>query len=376
LLVLLPIVTFTFPNNVSEVIRMWGYPCDEHVAVTSDGYYLSMQRIPHGLSNNSNTKGTVLLMHGLSSAADDWILNLPYQSLGFILADAGYDVWLGNCRGNGHSMSSKNYTSDQVQFWNFTWDEMAAIDLPTMINYILTVSGQQKLSYIGVSQGSCIGFAGFEDPALSSKVDLFIGVAPVAYVYHHKGLLLDVLAGLHLDELLELLGPGEFNTPDALHKLLPNACKNFPSLCIYVESFLVGPSNHMNLSRVEFYVHFEPFPTSVLNIAHWAQMARNNAFQKFDFGAAGNMLEYGQPTPPSYNLGKISKDLPIALFTGGDDYLADKKDVNRLISELPVPPVLHHHEPTYSHIDGIIGIDAYKDTFPLMLNLLQKAKST
>lgn len=46
-------------------------------------------------------------------AGDAWFMNSASQSLGFILADQGFDVWVGNVRGtrwsHGHvSLSVKN----------------------------------------------------------------------------------------------------------------------------------------------------------------------------------------------------------------------------------------------------------------------------
>ncbi|CAF4455388.1 unnamed protein product, partial [Rotaria magnacalcarata] len=77
----------------------------------------------------------------------------PDQSLAYILVDAGYDVWLGNMRGNYYSRAHVKYNPDHDEaFWDFSWDDMARDDLPSMIYYILNVTQQTQIGYVGHSQ--------------------------------------------------------------------------------------------------------------------------------------------------------------------------------------------------------------------------------
>ena len=65
-------------------------------------------------------------------------------------------------------------------FYFRSWQEMADIDLPAMINYALQVTGQEQLFYVGHSQGTLIAFTGFSDnPALGNKIKAFFALAPV-----------------------------------------------------------------------------------------------------------------------------------------------------------------------------------------------------
>ena len=66
-------------------------------------------------------------------------------------------------------------------------------------------------------------------------------------------------------------------------------------------------------------------------------MLTSGEFRKFDFGSEElNMQKYGQPTPPAYNLTNI--DIPVNLFIGMSDKLADPTDAKRLIDELKGSP--------------------------------------
>ena len=53
------------------------------------------------------------------------------------------------------------------------------------------------------------------------------------------------------------------------------------------------------------------------------------------------MQHYNQPTAPLYDFAKYPTSVPLAMFTGNMDELADPTDVAFLLESLPMAPVLH-----------------------------------
>lgn len=56
----------------------------------------------------------------------------------------GWDVWFGNVRGNVFSRNHSVLAVDDAVFWSFSWDDMAAKDLPAMLHHELAVRARAR----------------------------------------------------------------------------------------------------------------------------------------------------------------------------------------------------------------------------------------
>jgi len=356
------------PDNsipTCELVRNKGYPCQQFNVTTKDGYILTVHRIPNGVKSPGNStsigKPVVYLQHGLLDSSATWVLNFPHQSLGFMLADAGYDVWMGNVRGNNYGRAHLSISPSSRAFWHFTFDEMAKFDVPAITDYILTKTSKNNLYYVGHSQGSLTGFIGFsiEPEWAKSTIKQFHAFAPIAWMGNSTSNLKYIAPYVNsLAYILDLMGQTELLPNNAATKLLMgNLCYDMTDfICESMMTLLSGYDyQNMNGTRNTVYMTHNPAGTSAFNIAHFSQLYRTKKFQAMDWGAVENLIGFGGSNPVEYQPNKIT--VPTALYWGTNDVLANPPDVAQLQSQ--IKNLLGSYEyKDMDHIDFVWGLNA------------------
>lgn len=151
----------------------------------------------------------------------------------YLLADAGYDVWLGNARGSEPSRGHIRLPSTgwrQKQYWQFSWHEIGIYDLPAMIDFILSKTHRKQLNYIGYSQGTTAFFVMMsERPEFNAKIIEAQLMAPAATMKLSTFPLVKVFYPKYklLKRTFNILGIYKFTLKSKLAlKFFGTACKN------------------------------------------------------------------------------------------------------------------------------------------------------
>ncbi|XP_054922907.1 lysosomal acid lipase/cholesteryl ester hydrolase-like [Dermacentor andersoni] len=364
-----------------------GYPLETHEVATEDGYILQLHRIPHGRMGSCahvnaskdrwcGGRGPVFVMTGLLADSACLVLDYPDQSLGFVLADNGYDVWLGNTRGNTFGKRHRSLDVRSRQFWNFTFHEHAIYDLPAQIDYVLSKTMQNQLLYIGLSQGTLSFFTMMsERPEYNHKVKAFAGLAPFHKLAHIEVPPLAVFgpyaeSPLRLAQALggyEML-PKDFQLMSLLRLLCGSVAK---PVCTFLGDRLNNlGSRYINLTRTTVYLCHIPAGTSTKNVIHFGQLVGSKRPQKFDYGSSKNLEVYGQRKPPEYNLSRVTTD--VGIFWSEGDQFVTPREVGELRAALGarVKREWYIGDPFFTHLHFFIGLASKKYLFKNLLDFL------
>ncbi|XP_017859946.1 PREDICTED: lipase 3 [Drosophila arizonae] len=356
-------IPFKRIKTSAERIESHGYPAETHEVVTEDGYVLNMFRIPYSpkLANGNAQRPAVLIQHGLFSCSDCFLLNGPDNALAYNYADAGYDVWLGNARGNIYSRNNTRLSTSHPYFWAFSWHEIGAYDLPAMIDHILATTGERAVHYVGHSQGCTTFFVmGAFRPEYNAKIKTAHMLAPPIFMGNTTTPMVVSLADYVGSPGLgaELLQNQVFLPMNPLiQRILDTACSNDPYFLSYCKTLAMlwadGVGN-LNVTLLPQVAETHPAGISTNQGIHFIQSYVSNEFRRYDWGPTKNKATYGTQVPPSYDITKITSQ--VHLYVGLADESANVKDVARLPALLPNMKELYEiPDETWGHLDFIFA---------------------
>jgi len=361
--------------DFTQLVISHGYGFEEHFVETKDGYILGIHRIlakkcKDGTKEQQerNFKGVAFFQHGFMQNSESWICRGPGKALAYTLVDEGYDVWLGNNRGNKYSYKHTTLSPQEDEFWNFCIDNFAMSDLPSMIEYVLSFTGSPSLSYIGFSQGTAQAFAAFSiNSKLASKINIFVALAPATKVNELKNPVVAAVATSRPKLVYLLLGKKAM-LGETLFWRRVLSWQIYSWVIDFFLNFLFG-WKAKNLDPKEkplLYAHLYSY-SSVKCLVHWFQITKSQTFQAFDDNITiRETSTYKSYVLPSYSPSRIV--CPMALFYGGQDTVPE---MSWLLKQMPEGSFIHKEE-TYEHLDFMWASTAPKVIDTKVVQLLKE----
>ncbi|KAJ9595467.1 hypothetical protein L9F63_013378, partial [Diploptera punctata] len=299
---------------------------EKHDVTTEDGYILQMQRIHSCYSTPyAIAKPVVLIVHGIFSTSNDFVLHCN-QSLGFKLAELGYDVWLGNLRGNPYSRSHVKLDPDASEFWDFR------------------------------------------------RIRAAVAMAPLAYMSGVTSHVMNVLAKL-CKPLRNVIGKNrdkEILPHTDIHTslALKTCCISEISCRKFFKTTNFNDDINIDTDILPQIMCYNPTGSSLGTFSHYLQLINSGEFQHYDWGKKKNMEVYGSHKPPAYPLCDINS--PIIMVVSQSDQIATYKNARRICEEIGDNCELYLVQDTsLSHMDFVFSRQAPYEIYNNVVSYVQ-----
>lgn len=125
-------------------------------------------------------------------------------------------------------------------------------------------------------------------------------------------------------------------------------------------------------SNFPIFAAHSPDGAACKQVFHYTQLGNKPVFRQYDHGIEKNIKEYGQVTPPEYNLKNVKA--PVYLYHGPNDALGAIPDVHILKGKLGnVMKVFKIPYPLFNHMDFLMAVDVDKYLYKTLLPDMKKA---
>ena len=204
------------------------------------------------------------------------------DSIALFFAEAGFEVWANNTRGNLHSRNHKYLHADHdPEFWHWSFQELGRYDQPAFLEYVREQTDQEKVTYLGHSQGGTQILSGLAENAdfYKDRVNLFMMLGPASRLDRNKHP--NLLWACYSNEATpSIVQAPEFFSP-RIAKILAPFNVEYPAVRLICDQ---DPSKCSELGLHNIGGHYQA-GTSVRSITHFRQILQAKRFQFYDYGS-------------------------------------------------------------------------------------------
>lgn len=384
-------------KDINEIVEASGYKIREHIVTTRDGYLLVIHKLENPKfigTNHVNASKIVYFHHGLMTNSELFVLgSTKLKTLPYLLVDLGYEVWLGNNRGNKYSRKHLKFPASEPKFWDFSLDEFAYFDIPDSLTYVKNyyetvhnISLDPQIIYIGFSQGCSQFFASLSlYPHLNTQLRMFIGLSPAIIPQNLKHPIFKLIVNHTADDnsfLYSLFGRRALLPSVAFWSSMLGPALYEKVVDISLQLLFGWKGENISQMQKEIgYPHMFS-NSSVKSLLHWFQIIKARRFQMFD-----ETCTYGVTKLSAFNKNLKSRgnrvapfpiadhlNVPMVIFYGDSDILVDITKIKNLIVD-------NNHKmkdklefilcPGYEHMDTLWGENVYHDVFKPIIDKLE-----
>jgi 2-polyprenyl-6-methoxyphenol hydroxylase-like FAD-dependent oxidoreductase/pimeloyl-ACP methyl ester carboxylesterase len=331
---------------------------EAHVFTTEDGVRLRLLRYRRG------PRGPVVLVHGLGVSSRIFSLDTVETNLLEFLSGHGYDVWLLDFR------ASIDLPASLTQF---SADDVARYDHPAAVAEVLRLSGADSIQVVA----HCFGSTTFTMAMLAGLAGVRSAVCSQVAAHVVAPHLTRLKAGLRLPAILNALGVSSL-TADAQpegrwERLYERALEYYPlraeercdsAVCHRIAFMYSLLYKHGQLNAATHEALGELFgAANMRTFEHLALMVRK-----------GRVV--GEDGDDAYVSHLERMAIPITFVHGAENvcYLPESTELTYEALQQRNGEALYrrHVVPGYGHIDCILGRNAARDVYPLVLEHLER----
>ncbi|KAK9731506.1 alpha/beta-hydrolase lipase region [Popillia japonica] len=378
--------------NITELIKRENYHVENHTVLTPDGYLLDLIRLSNETHENDEeqkNKPVILLMHGLSGSAHDFVAGGPTHGLAYQLADNGFDVFLGNARGSRYGLRHLHLNPQKDgHFWRYCWHDIGIRDLPAIVDKILKITSKTQISYVGHNQGNTIFYVMASiKPEYNAKVSKMVALGPLVYIQHSQHPLIKQIVQNQDSNswIVKNIGQHEFSPSNDVVAEQQNQCfSNGIDRRICENNYFI--LNHISRKTDQNLaleiVESKPRGCTTKQLLHYAQIMQTGRFAPYatsdddssassdDESDSESSQEENIADQNEYSLERVT--VPHYIFDVPQDDWYSAKDLDKLKSRLPFVEKVYEFPQYSSNVDLLLAEDAHHGVHEKIVEILKK----